>query len=213
MPRQTTVTARREHMLADVKNAYISGIVELYTVFDLIRVPGIAVFNLPTAVIREIIVAVATRPNALEQLTKARKHTHLYLWIYCCLPAIRDLKEFDQLMWSFARYDTIPVMYKPLFNRMGLSYRPLSVSLDQLITGHTCLYIDSMTLPFVRNAVLACMSLPDEIVHMILAITWGLRITSRELEQRINIQALRRSVICHAEKIVEEDSGEKEKSA
>lgn len=178
----TTVSARKAHLIDDVTAAYTTGTVELYTIFDTIRVPGIKVFTLPVKIIRDILSRVAHRPNLSEQLHMAQHRVQMYIWVLCCFPVVRDRPEFDESLWTFSRSSKLPRVHKPMFLRMGLLYDPeYSDEMYLLLLASTCTHISMDTIPFIRSAVQALTHLPDEIIHMVLAWTWGLQIDSRTL--------------------------------
>jgi len=179
---RTTISARQGHVLTDIVSAYTTGVVELYTVFDSIRVPGVAVFTLPPKTIQSIIVAVKDRPNFVTELKKALFRVETYIWVYCSFPVIRNMQQFDAHLSRFSRSLLIPKIHKPLFLRMGLLHDPeFSDELGFLLQLHTCTHISSDTLPFIRSVVQALRELPYELVHIILEWTWGLRLDSDEL--------------------------------
>lgn len=179
----TTITARKDHIIDDVTAAYASGSIELYTIFDTIRVPGVKVFTLPVNIIRTILARVAHRPNVSEQLLMAQQRVPMFMWVICCLPIVRDRPEFDETLWTFSRSSKMPAVHKPMFLRMGLLYDPeYSDQMYSLLLLSTCTCISHDTFPFVRSAVQALSHLPDEIIHIILAWTWGLQIDSCTLQ-------------------------------
>lgn len=178
----TTITARKDHLIDDVSTAYTSGTVELYTIFDTIRVPGVKVFTLPVKIIRDILSRVAHRPNLNEQLHMAQRRVKMYIWVLCCFPVVRDRPNFDESLWTFSRSSKTPSIHKPMFLRMGLLYDPeYSDEMYLLLLASTCTHISTDTFPFVRSAVQALSHLPDDIIHMVLAWTWGLQMDSRTL--------------------------------
>ena len=185
----TTITARKAHLIDDVTEAYTSGTVELYTVFDTIRVPGVAVFTLPVKTIRDILARVVHRPNVREQLHMAQQRVQMFMWVLCCIPVVRDMPEFNDSLWEFSRSSKIPKPHKPMLLRMGLLYDPeYSDEMYHLLIASRCTSISTDTFPFVKSAVQALSHLPDEIVHMILAWTWGLQLDSEALQRIKNSQ-------------------------
>jgi len=180
----TTITARKDHLIGDVIAAYTSGAVEIYTIFDTIRVPEVAVFTLPVKIIRDILSRVTDRPNLNEQLHMAQLRVQMYMWVLCCFPIVRDRPEFDEMLWIFSRSSKTPTIHKPVFLRMGLLYDPeYSDEMYLMLLASTCTHISMDTRPFIRSAVQALSHLPDEIIHIIIAWTWGLQIDSRTLQR------------------------------
>ena len=180
----TTIIAQKDHLIGDVVEAYTAGAVELYTIFDTIRVPGVKVFTLPVRIIRDILSRVTHRPNLSEQLHMAQRRVKMYIWVLCCFPMVRDRPEFDESLWTFSRSSKTPSIHKPMFLRMGLLYDPeYSDEMYLLLLASTCTHISMDTIPFIRSAVQALSHLPDEIIHMVLAWTWGLQIDSCTLQR------------------------------
>lgn len=190
-PHTVTIAGRRSDVLA----VYASGLVALHTIFDRIAADG-APFWLSASDVRAFFTAnaaaLAKRPNVMEELGLLRSRVAEHVWVYCCQHLLRRLTAFDGVLRAFARSCDCSRPYAMALAAEGLLYDvPASMAnganeaglLAIARGGDVNVFVkSSYARVFLTTALEVCSTLPDELVHMVIEWTWGVRLTGPMLQ-------------------------------
>jgi len=204
----TTKCGRREHK-QHVFSAYESGVLCLHTIMGKLflrpRDKSRHMKIQPTDdEVREFAVTrradLCRRPNITEELRVMCTRTGTLRWLYCFFHVIRLCREFDGFLHRFARstwYEWAEGKKKyatQLLCDGAMCYVP-SVVPESPNTrafmslhgtaGHVCseaLLGSPYARPLLLAAVRVCVALPLELIHAVLWWTWGVRLTTQQLQ-------------------------------